>query len=86
MLERVKPYTEVFPIYGLYLIATGEIPIITKRNIYSQNMRNFLEHTLQVDDHKRLTAEELINLDFFKDKCDLGFIDDIIKSNSFPKN
>jgi len=77
MAEGEPPYLEYPPLRALFLIATSGSPSLKQPEKWSNNFKDFMAHSLEVNTTSRSTAEELLKHPFIKSACsytDLGYL------------
>ncbi|RCK64997.1 Serine/threonine-protein kinase CST20 [Candida viswanathii] len=79
MLEGEPPYLNETPLRALYLIATNGTPRLKDPESLSNSIRKFLAWCLQVDFHKRATADELLADRFIQDSDDISSLSPLVK-------
>lgn len=79
MIESEPPYLNEEPLKALFLIATNGTPRLKNPNKLSRELKAFLSVCLCVDVRSRASADELLKNDFFKDRCSLASLSELLR-------
>lgn len=79
MIESEPPYLNEEPLKALFLIATNGTPRLKNPNKLSRELKAFLSVCLCVDVRSRASADELLRNDFFKEKCSLASLSELLR-------
>lgn len=70
MIDGEPPYLNETPLRALYLILTTGKPKVQEQDKMSPELRDFLDHCLEVDPANRWTAIQLLEHQFIKKALD----------------
>ena len=70
MIDGEPPYLNETPLRALYLILTTGKPSVQEQDKMSPELRDFLDHCLEVDPLNRWTATQLLEHQFIKKALD----------------
>lgn len=79
MIESEPPYLNEEPLKALFLIATNGTPRLKNPNKLSRELKSFLSVCLCVDVRSRASADELLKNDFFKMRCSLASLSELLR-------
>lgn len=79
MIESEPPYLNEEPLKALFLIATNGTPRLKNPNKLSRELKAFLSVCLCVDVRSRASADELLKNDFFKERCSLASLSELLR-------
>lgn len=79
MIESEPPYLNEEPLKALFLIATNGTPRLKAPNKLSRELKAFLSVCLCVDVRSRASADELLKNDFFKERCSLASLSELLR-------
>lgn len=79
MIESEPPYLNEEPLKALFLIATNGTPRLKNPNKLSRELKAFLSVCLCVDVRSRASADELLRNDFFKERCSLASLSELLR-------
>ncbi|RZB38678.1 Pkinase and/or Kinase-like domain containing protein [Asbolus verrucosus] len=80
MLDGEPPYLREPPLRALYLITANGRPKIIRWATLSENLRDFIDHCLQVDVDRRASAADLLRHPFMADRMELRTLGPLIKA------
>ena len=79
MIESEPPYLNEEPLKALFLIATNGTPRLKAPNKLSKELKSFLSVCLCVDVRSRASADELLKNEFFKERCSLASLSELLR-------
>ncbi|KAK5097365.1 Protein kinase [Exophiala xenobiotica] len=79
MIESEPPYLNEEPLKALFLIATNGTPRLKNPNKLSRELKAFLSVCLCVDVRSRASADELLKNEFFRERCSLASLSELLR-------